>query len=227
MLALPPASPDSAEGPPAAQYVEGRDRLGQHACRAEGDRADQRAEPEPRGDPGQHAERDPRLGNGLPGPADLGNLDQVVHQCDAVEPGIGGRGGDRGEPGRRIVAPREAGDLQHQAHRGRLGALPGGRGLAARRVGWLDHGLVGLGDDRPAFARDLVRGLGHPAQLAVERSGRHRNGSVTVPAPALARVRVEQHGDGRQLGQARELELAAPPDRIQAERIDHGVQAAP
>ena len=52
---------------------------------AKRDGRDQRAQPEIGVKTGEHAESDPRLGDRFPGAVYLGNLDQMVHQGDAVE----------------------------------------------------------------------------------------------------------------------------------------------
>ena len=92
---------------------------------------------------------------------------------------------------------------------------------------WLDGGLVGVPDHRPAFRGELGFGLGQPAQLAVEHGGGHRPGAAAIAPAALRRIGTEHNGDGRQAGLAREPGVDPPPLRVEAERVDDRVQAAP
>ena len=111
VLARPPARPDAAERSSAAQGVQRGDRLGEDPRCAERDRCYQRAQAETGFQARQHPQRHPRLGDRLPGAADLGDLDQVIHQRDALQASLGGRAGHRGEPVRRafrILVPEES-----------------------------------------------------------------------------------------------------------------------
>jgi hypothetical protein len=226
MLTIPPAGTQAAERSPAAERVQRRDRLGQQSGRAEGHRAHQGAQPHPAGDAGQQAERHPRLGDVLPGPADLGDLDQVVHQSDPVETGLRGSGGDAPQPLGRLVRPREPGDLQDEAQlRGGGALLRGGRGTA-RRVGGLDGKVVGVPHDRPPLRGDLPCRVGHPAQLPVEHGGRNRHWPGPVPLAASRRIGVEQHGNGGHPGLPGQVKVRQPAGGIHAECVDHGGQAA-
>ena len=89
VLAFPPAGAQTAEGPPAAEHVEGGRGLGDHPGRPQGHRRDQGAEPQRRVQTREEAEGHPGLRDGLPGPVDLGDLDQVVHhaRCRRTRPG--------------------------------------------------------------------------------------------------------------------------------------------
>src|SRR5215471_15654942 len=111
MFTVPPTRADTAERAAAAQRVQRGRRLGEDAWRAEGDRRYESAQPKVSGQAGQHAQRDPWLGYRFPGPADLRDLDQVIHQRDATEPGGRRRFGDPAEPGGWVIAPAEPGDL--------------------------------------------------------------------------------------------------------------------
>ena len=113
VLPLPPARADADERPSAGQRVERRRRLGRDAGGPEGDRRDQRAQPQAGVQAGDQPERDPRLGDRLPGPVDLRDLDQVVHQRQPAEPGLVGGQRHRPQPPCRVLAPGEARQLQH------------------------------------------------------------------------------------------------------------------
>ena len=91
VLAAPPTGAESAEGAASGEYVEGRGRLRDDARRAEGRGGAQRAELELGAERSQGAEGHPRLRDRVPRAADLRDLDQVVHQRDAGEPGRVGR----------------------------------------------------------------------------------------------------------------------------------------
>ncbi len=79
---------------------------------------------------------------------------------------------------------------------------------------------------QPSVA-ELGFGLGQPAQLAVEHGGGHRPGAAAIAPAALRRIGAEHNGDGRQAGLARELGVDPPPLRVEAERVDDRIQAAP
>ena len=85
VLAQPPTGPQPAEGPAAAQRVERGHGLGQMPGAPEGHRGDQGAQPQPGVQSGQQSEGDVGLWDRLPGPVDLWDLDQVVHQGQAGE----------------------------------------------------------------------------------------------------------------------------------------------
>ena len=84
MLPQPPAGTEPAEGAAIAEHVKRCDGLGDDAWFAKGDGGDESAQPR-LVSAGEHAEGDPRLGYRLPGTVHLGNLDQMIHQCEAVE----------------------------------------------------------------------------------------------------------------------------------------------
>ena len=109
----PAPMPD--ERPPAGQRVEGGGGLGGDPRRTERHRRHEGAEAQSGPEPREQAERHPGLRDRLPGTADLGDLDQVVHQREPREPGLVGGERDPGQPGGRVLAPREPGDLQHDA----------------------------------------------------------------------------------------------------------------
>ena len=85
MLPQPPAGAEPAEGAAVAERIKRRDGLGDDSWFAKRDGGHQSAQPKLGVKAGEHAEGDPRLGNRLPGTVHLRNLDQMVHQCDAVE----------------------------------------------------------------------------------------------------------------------------------------------
>jgi hypothetical protein len=66
----------------------------------------------------------------------------------------------------------------------------------------------------------------HPPELPVQDRGGHAAVPLRVAAAAERGIGVEQHGHGRQPGLPGGLELGAPPRRVEAERVDHGGQAA-
>ena len=128
VLALPPAGADPDERPASRDHVEGGRRLGGDPRRPERHRGDQRAEPQAGVEPGEQAERHPRLRDRLPGGADLRDLDQVVHQRQAREAGL--VGGQRDVRAARPRGRRPRGSARPGApRRGRRGA----RGRAPAR----------------------------------------------------------------------------------------------
>ena len=184
----PAPTPD--ERPAAAQRVEGGDRLGDDAGRPQRHRRDQGAETQAGVEPGEQAERDVRLGDRLPRPADLGDLDQVVHQRDA------GEAEPRRPPARRRVS-QPAGSSPHgNRETWSTTSTPGGRTtIPAPRE---------LRQPRPVggrSARDRARPWStttsqpsaasssatapHPLELAGERRRRHGHVAGGVAAPAL------------------------------------------
>ena len=109
VLPLPPAGAEPAESPPVAQYVQGRDTLGDDSRLTKGDRGDQCAELQRGVQAGDHAESDPWLGYRLPGTVDLRDLDQMVHECETVEAHFVSAERHIAEPGSRILfSPRKS-----------------------------------------------------------------------------------------------------------------------
>ncbi len=108
MFALPPPSPESAEGATAGEDVQGCGRLRDDAGRAEGGRGAERAQLEVSTEPGQGAERHPGFGDRVPRATDLWDLDEVVHQGDAREACLVRREGDTTQPFERVLAPGKA-----------------------------------------------------------------------------------------------------------------------
>ena len=109
--------------------------------------------------PASSAERHPRLGDRVPGPADLGDLDEVVHQRQAGEARPRRRRGRRRSA--RPAGPRPTGS-------GTPAARPAGRGSALRsaRVGGAAAGIDGAAglvggdlDRRGPSPRASSRGL--------------------------------------------------------------------
>ena len=157
--------------------------------------------------PGEQAEGHPRLGDRLPGPADLRDLDEVVHQRDAREAGLRRRRGHRCPASPPDRAPAEPGDLQHEAEPGRTACCAAAAAaLPAACDGSTAVSGPAASTVQPSAAISTVDGS-HPAQLAVEHGGGHRAGAGAVPALALGGRGGEQDGDGRQPGRAGELEL--------------------
>jgi len=162
VLAVPPARADAAERAAAGEHVERGDRLRQDPRRAKRDRGDQRAQAQARRDAGQQAERHPRLGDRLPRPARLRDLDEVIHQRDPAEAGGGRRASDGGKPAGRVVLPREPGDLQDELQPGRAQILLGGGAAASRGMRGLDARVCGPQDQIPALGPDLAGHRGDP-----------------------------------------------------------------
>jgi hypothetical protein len=211
---------------PPAQRIEGGRGLGEHSRRPEGGRRHQRAEPHSGVQPGQQAQRHPRLRNRLPGPAYLRDLDQVIHQRDPAEPCLGSRARHRFQPRRRVVAPREPGDLEDEAHQDWLPPL-----VAACLPGTRSVRGLGLGGARPehhvpALIGNLRGRRRHPAQLGIEDRRGYRQIPAAIALTAERRIGIAQHGDGRETGSPGELQVTTPAVRIQAERVHHGSQAA-
>ena len=192
VLALPPAGADAAERTAAADRVEGRDRLRGDARRAERHRRDQRAEPEPGVEPGEHAEGDPGLGDRLPGGADLRDLDQVVHQGDAGEPGLVGRQRDALQPRRPGPRPRGTGT---PGARRRAPGVPAGE-PAPRGAGDRSRPRRDGRDVVPALVLQVAQDRREAAQLVGEHLGRHRAVTSGVPGPAELGGRVERDRHG-------------------------------
>jgi len=129
VLPLEPAGPDSADGPTAGEDVEGGGDLGQVRDVAVGDACDHGAQRHPPGEAGEEPERGPAVEQGVPVPADLGDLDEVVHHPEAGEAhllcGSGHRSQTAGDLG-RAAGPVERGDLQAEGHAHGSLLLPAG-----------------------------------------------------------------------------------------------------
>ena len=229
VLARPPAGPDAAERSSAAQHVERGHGLGQDPRRAERHGCHQRAEAKTRLQAREHPEGHPRLRDRLPGPANLGDLYQVVHQRDSLQARLGRGAGHRRQPARRpgrVLTPGKSRQLQDQAHPDRPLPLLAGRHPRARGVRSLGLSLPGGCHQVPSLAADLFGGRSHPPQLARQHRGRHRHTARSVPAAALRRIGVEEHGDGGRAAAPGERQVATAPRRVQAQRVHHGGQAA-
>ena len=220
VLAQPPAGSEAAEGATVAKRVEGCDGLGNDAWFAERDWGYQRAQPEVGVKAGEQAEREPRFRYRLPRAIHLGNLDQVVHQGNAVEAdGIGGKR-QIAKPAGRIFGPRKPRDLQHDSRpraRTRIviesGLLVDLRGRGALLVDdqYLVPGLIVRSLDKPA----------DPAQLIGKDWGRDR---PVAPAVALTAQRcrcVHDHQHCREAGLTSKAPVRRSPFRIQPQGVDH------
>jgi len=110
------ARADAEDHPAAGQHVKRRHRFDQHAWVAVGHGCHERAEPDPSRQPAQEGERRVRLGHGRgrrqPAQPDL---EEVVHNPEAVHAGLVRRRGDPGygrpdllgRPGKRSDADAE------------------------------------------------------------------------------------------------------------------------
>ena len=85
VLPQPPAGAEPAEGAAVAERVQRRHSLGNDSWCAKRHGRHQRSEPKLGVQAREHAEGHVWLWYRLPGPVDLRNLDQVVHQRDAME----------------------------------------------------------------------------------------------------------------------------------------------
>ena len=194
--------------------------------RPERHRRAERPEPQPGPERRQVAERHPRLGDRLPGPADLRDLDEVVHQRQTREAGRVGRLRHAAQPLRRLLAPREPGHLEDDLHpqgRTAVGRRRGrGRGRRGHRVG---SGRDSV-DDVPALTRQGGLDVPDRPELAGEDRRRDRPVAGSVAAPALGLRGGQQHGHGRQPGGPTCGQPGQPASGIGAEGVDHRAQAA-
>ena len=147
VLPLVPRQPDAAERPAAAHHIEGRDLLAELGDLPVGDAVDQGAESDPRRDPGEVGEGGRALGDVLPLGADGGDLHDVVHHRDGLEPGLLGGGGDPPEVGgelRPAAGPGELPEVEGEGERhGCLLLGCGRRGGREEPRGYeLDGGVV-------------------------------------------------------------------------------------
>ena len=229
VLARPPAGPDAAERSSAAQHVKRGHGLGQDPWRTERHGCHQRAQAKGRLQACEHPECHPRFRDRLPGGANLGDLDQVIHQGDSLQASLGGGAGHRCQPARRVgrvLTPGKSRQLQHQAHPDRPLPLLAGRQPRSRGVRGLGLGLPGGCHQVPSLAGNLRDGHPHPAQLAVQRRRRHRPVTCAVPAAALHRIGVDKHGDGGHAAVPGQPQVAQAPRRVKAQRVHHRGQAA-
>ena len=220
VLSQPPAGAESAKGATVAERVEGCDGLGNDAWFAERDWGYQRAQPEVGVQAGEQAEREPRLRYRLPRAVHLGNLDQVVHQGNAVEAdGIGGKR-QIPKPAGRILGPRKPRDLQHDSRPRARTMIVIESGL---RLDWRGCGVL-LVDDQYLVPGLIVGSLekpADPAQLISKDWGRDR---PVAPAVALAAQRgrcVHDHQHCRESGLPSEAPVRRTPFRIQPQGVDH------
>ena len=87
VLTLEPGRPDAAPGPTAGQDVERRDGLSEDAGVTVGDPGDERPEPDPLRDGGGEAKGGVALQHRVLSRAAVGQLEEVVHHPEGVEPG--------------------------------------------------------------------------------------------------------------------------------------------
>ena len=220
VLLLEPAQPQAADRPAAREHVErGRD-LPEVGDVAVGDARDHRAEPDPLRRRGQEAERGPALQHVLPGLPHPRDLAEVVHDPQALEARLLGRRGDlpevAGDLG-RAARPREAGELQAEAHRRPLARPRRVRRPAppARRV----TGPGGWTAANPSSAR-ASRTAGQPLQLRAHDRRRDGRAPRPVPRPDLGRRDVEGDGEAGDAGRLGQRAVAGPLRRVERERVD-------
>ena len=136
-------------------------------------------------EPGEQPERHPGLRDRLPGPADLRDLDQVVHQREPGEPGLVGGERHAGSQAGRVLAPREPGHLEHDLA-GPASCAGRVRGSCAVRsaTALAAHGrrlaAVDLVHDVPALGGELVGDGAHPLELAGQDRRRDRHGRAAA-----------------------------------------------
>ena len=129
-------------------------------------------------------------GIGSHGRVDLRDLDEVVHQRDAGEARLGCGERDVRQPASRVLAPREARELQHDVE-------PGPRARRSRCGGLRARGWTPRRCPRTLTARSqpsAAARLGDPGdrlQLLGEHPRRHRPVALRVASPAQRRRRVE------------------------------------
>ncbi len=185
VFALEPAGAEPAERPAAGDRVQAGQDLGQQRRRAERHRRDQGAQLDPFGHPGQIAEGDVGLRDRVPGPADLRDLQQVIHHRDRRRNRPAPqRSATDAEPAARVLTPRERRDLQGEPEPGRAGG--------ARRD--LVH-RSGRSTDAGPMLHPTVRAAGvdgehqvEPVRGQVERPRTGGTGS-SAPAPGTGRSR--------------------------------------
>jgi hypothetical protein len=111
VLALEPGGADATDRAAAREYVECRDDLCEVRDVAVRDPSDERPQPETLRDAGEVPERRVALEHVLPLPADLRDLEEVVHQPEALEARLlsGARHvGERGGRAGRMPWPIES-----------------------------------------------------------------------------------------------------------------------
>ena len=229
MLPFPPARTDPDERPPTRQRRQRRRGLGRDAGGPEGHRRHERPELEPRRRGGQGAERHPRLGDRVPGATDLRDLDEVVHERDAGEPGLLGGSRHVAQPcerGPASAGKRDSWSTTPRRPTGRrvprLRRRPGS-GSRRRRLG----SARCHPDDLPPLFLEQVRGGGDRGELAGEDAGRDRAFASGVARTAYGRGRVEDDRDGRKPCSPGRGQPAAAAAHVGAERVDDSGQAAP
>ena len=168
----------------------------------------------------QVTERHPRLGDRLPGPTHLRDLDQVVHQRETREAGGVGRLRHLPQPGRGVLAPGEARDLEHHLHpRGRtaIGRRRGpGAGGGGRPVRWWRRPR----GRRPSPHPPAPAGRpAPPGSCAGQHRRRDRPVARGVAATALGLRGGQQHRHDRQPGGPTGRQPGQPPARGSVPRV--------
>ena len=171
----------------------------------------------------KRSERHPRLGDRVPRPSDLRDLDQVVHQGDAGEAGVRRRERDAAQPVERVLAPREPSDLEHHPRPGaRRCATGGGR-----------RGAAGGGSSADTTRTSQPSASSSAPMSRIRRSCPASTAAGTGRSRAALRARhsaggsVEHDRHQREPGLASQRGPRRPPRRIQAEGVDDDGQAAP
>ena len=192
MLELVPAGADADLDPPAAHLVDRRDDLGEVAGVAEGDRRDERAEPDPVGLAGEPGQDGPGVGRRLAGRSREALV--VVGPEERLEPvGLGALGD------RDLVAVAQALlGLEHQreAHRSSSTGRPSGwtEWFAACMIVHMARSMRHRRlqpDDRPAIIADLRASFGELKCIGSERLVRQGISMTQLHVLNL----LERHGE--------------------------------
>ena len=134
----------------------------------------------------------------------------------------------RPQPGGRLLAPREARELEHHGaapatSAGRRSARTAGAGASATTG---ESGVTTC-DHVPALVGELdVADLAEPLELAGERRGRDDVRAVRVAPSRLLGRGVDHDGDRREPGGAGRLEPGPATAAVEAQGVDDGGQAA-
>ena len=213
----------TAEGPAAGEHVERRGRLGDDARRAEGGRGAERPELEVGAERRQRSERHPGLGDRVPRPSDLRDLDEVVHQGHARETRVRRREGDAAQPVERVLAPREPPDLEDHPR-------PGARRAPA--TGAAGAGLGG-GSSADTTRTSQPSASSSAPTSRIRRSWPPSTAAGTGRSRAAFRARHSAGGVSNTTATSGSPDSSSqrrprrPPRRVQAEGVDDHREAAP
>ena len=230
VLAFPPAGADAAERPSAAERVERRRGLGQPPRDVQRQRADQRAElAVASAAPASRPSVTHGSGIGSHARPDLRDLDEVVHQRDAVEAGLSAAvsATEVSQPA-GSASPHGKRDTCSTNRSRRTAARPPAspRPVRPRQRRRTRHGTTRV----PPLVAPSRRQRSSPGAVARPARPPARAGRAAGCAAGTRRRRLSKSTTtaGRP-ARAREVEPAAPSRDVRAERVDHRRQprAAP